>query len=303
MNNPYFDQVAKEDFNKARSKELFLKLFNFFKPENYKLLSFHEIRKIIKPGNIRYQGIKPVEIKLIVGSEGRYRDFNKTFFPRYDFLRNRWEGIDKAHLKDIILPPIKLYEIGGLYFVSDGNHRVSVAKLKGLEYVDAEITSLKTEIKLDPGMTKEDIKNKLIEYEKKVFFKNEDIKEVISKDKLVFTAIGRYNEIMMHIDVHKYFINMDNEKEMTYKQAVNSWYKNLFLPIYNIVKKEKMLSRFPGRTHADLYVWIIRHWDELKKKYGDDLSIKKAVYDYSEKFGVSILHIIKNKLKRIFRIK
>lgn len=301
MNEIYFSQIAKGDFNKARQKELFHKLFNIFTPKNYKLLSFNEIRNLIKPGNISYQGIKPVPINLIVGSEGRYRDFNKTFLPRYNFLRNRWEGIDKAHLKEIILPPVKLYEIGGLYFVSDGNHRVSVAKLRGMEYIDADIVTLKTEIELKPNMTEEEIKTKIIQYEKKEFFKNKDLNTIIDKDIFNFTAVGRYNEILLHIEVHKYFINMNKEEEISFKKAVKSWYENLFLPIYNMVKEENILTRFPGRTYADLYVWIIRHWDELKKKYGHDFSIKRAVYDYSEKYGKNIFQKIKYQLKKIFK--
>jgi hypothetical protein len=39
-------------------------------------------------------------------------------------------------LQDITLPSILLYEIGGVYFVRDGNHRVSVAKIKGVEFID-----------------------------------------------------------------------------------------------------------------------------------------------------------------------
>ena len=68
-----------------------------------------------------------------------------------------------------------------------------------------------------------------------------------------------------------------------------------------MVKEENILTRFPGRTYADLYVWIIRHWDELKKKYGHDFSIKRAVYDYSEKYGKNIFQKIKYQLKKIFK--
>lgn len=302
MSEIYINQTAKSDFNKARSKSFFLKLFNIFTPENYKLLSFDEVRNLIKPKNTSYQGMKTIPITLIVGSEGRYRDFNRIFLPKHELLRKRWEGIDRAHLKEIILPPVKLYEIGGVYFVSDGNHRVSVAKLKGMEYIDAEVISLKTEIKLKPDMTKEDIKVKLIKYEKKEFFKNKDIKEVIDQEKLNFTAIGRYDEILVHIEVHKYFINMEYEKEISFKDAIKSWYDKLFLPVYNIAIEENLLSRFPDRTPADLYAWIVKHWDELKKKYGQNFSIKKAARDYSEKYGKSFFEIIKGRLKKIFQI-
>jgi ParB-like chromosome segregation protein Spo0J len=37
------------------------------------------------------------------------------------------------------LLPVVLYEIGGSYFVLDGNHRVRVARYHGVEMIDAEV--------------------------------------------------------------------------------------------------------------------------------------------------------------------
>ena len=108
---------AREDFNKARSKASISRILNALTPEKQDLLSLEDIRNLIKPKSETYLGMKVVEINLIVGSEGRYNDFNRTFLPKREFIRNRWENIDKAHLKSVILPPIKLYKIGGAYFV------------------------------------------------------------------------------------------------------------------------------------------------------------------------------------------
>jgi hypothetical protein len=46
------------------------------------------------------------------------------------------------------------------------------------------------------------------------------------------------------------------------------------------------LVNFPGRTEADLYVWIVKHWDFLKKKYGA-YSLSTAAGDFSNKYGQS----------------
>lgn len=105
---------------------------------------------MLKPGNETYLGMKTVPVKLIVGSESRYQDFDNRFFQKKMHLKTRWEHIDMAHIQDINLPPITLYELGGLYFVRDGNHRVSVAKAKNVEFIDAEVVSLQSEIHLNP---------------------------------------------------------------------------------------------------------------------------------------------------------
>jgi hypothetical protein len=145
-------QKAAEDFSRARLKEFFSRIMHFMHKDRTKLLSLNDVKKILKPQNETYRGMQTVPINLIVGSEGRYRDFDKFFLPKSDSLRSRWERVDEARLSDIILPPIQLYEIGGVYFVRDGNHRVSVAKAQGIEAVDAEVISLSTEIQITPSM-------------------------------------------------------------------------------------------------------------------------------------------------------
>ena len=124
---------TEEDFYKARNKALFNEIQHFVNQEESHLLSFNDVKQMLKPQNEVYLGMQAVPVNLIAGSEGRYYDFDNHFFPKNIHLKARWERIDEAHLTDVILPPIKLYEIGGLYFVRDGNHRVSVARSKGVE--------------------------------------------------------------------------------------------------------------------------------------------------------------------------
>ena len=135
-------QQASSDFSRARGKAVLSQIQNFLNTDRDRLLSFNDVKDILKPKNEVYRGNQTVPIKMVVGSEGRYHDFNKFFLPKREHLRYRWQKVDEAHLKDIILPPIQLYEIGGAYFVRDGNHRVSVAKTQNVEFIDAVVTSL-----------------------------------------------------------------------------------------------------------------------------------------------------------------
>ena len=137
---------AEQDFNRARNRAVLSRIQHFMNADKDNLLSFNDVKEILKPRNEVYRGMQTVAINKIVGSEGRYRDFNKYFLPRSEFLRARWERVDRAKIRDIPLPAIQLYEIGGAYFVRDGNHRVSVARSQGAMDIDAEVTSLSTEI-------------------------------------------------------------------------------------------------------------------------------------------------------------
>jgi len=284
MDNTIITSMASSDFSRARGKAMLSQLQNFLNIDRDRLLSFHDVKDIIKPKSEVYMGNRTIPIELIAGSEGRYHDFNKYFLPRKEHLRHRWQRVDEAHLKDIILPPIRLYEIGGIYFVRDGNHRVSVAKMQNVEYIDAEVISLTTEILLKPSMTSDDLREAIINYEKRIFYCETFFGDLTDYWTLDFTAPGRYDVVYNHILVHKYYLNEDLEEEIPFFEALASWYNNVYFPVITTIREQWLLANFPGRTEADLYVWIITHWDFLKKKYGA-YSLSYAARDFSKKYG------------------
>lgn len=300
MSDSIYFAKSEDDFNRAHNKALFNDLQHFLNPEESKLLSFSEVKQLLKPQNEVYLGMQVVPISLIAGSEGRYRDFDNHFFPKSMHLKHRWESIDRAHMKDVILPPIVLYEIGGLYFVRDGNHRVSVAKSLGDEYIDAEVISLQSEIKLKPGMSQSRILKQVIQYEKRVFYSETGFGDITDFWDIDFTSPGQYDEIYQHILIHKYYINQDKEEEISMEEAVLSWFNNLYLPIITAIKNQRILRKFKRRTASDLYVWIIRYWDDLKHKFGDAVSIDEAASQFSEEFGEGTAKRFENRLKSLF---
>ncbi len=301
MNHQILNDQAVDDFGKARFRERILSILNLLSPEKQQLLSLYDIKTLIKPKNESYKGMKVVAVKDIVGSEGRYRDFNKAFLPRKEHLRNRWISIDKAHITDVILPPIKLYKIGDVYFVRDGNHRVSVAKMQKVYAIDAEVVELNAEISFTKGMSRDELETKVIEYERKQLLTDTDLGDYIDMTTIHFTAPGRYHELLNHILGHKYFINQDSKEEISIEEAAKSWYQNLYNPIITTVREDNLVARFNNRTEADLYIWIVKHWDDLKGKYGQDFPLEQATKEYSEIYGKNILQRFGSYLKRIIQ--
>jgi hypothetical protein len=284
--NPYAARAA-DDFNKARSREIFGRILSLLTNQKDNLLSLQEVKTLLRPTSETYHGLKVVPIDKIVGSEGRYQDFNRAFLPRHNRLKGRWVRVDTAHHQDVILPPVTLYEIGGVYFVRDGNHRVSVGKLQGVEFIDAEVISLGTRVALKPGMTRDGLRIAVIELEREEFFKHTGLQELRPEAKIDFTVTGRYDEIIAHINGHKYFLNLSKKEELSFQQAMLSWYDTVYKPIVDLIEGQRFLKSFPGRTAADLYVWIVRHWDELKKKFGQSFPLEQAAREYTELYGQS----------------
>ncbi len=290
-----------DDFSKAKNKALFNEIQHLLSPEEARLISFNDLKEMLHPDNEVYMGMKTVPVANIVGSEGRYNDFDNLFFPKRSHLKNRWESIDRAHIENVILPPVTLYEIGGLYFVRDGNHRVSVARARGIEFIDAEVTSLRTEIRLKPGYTMEYLVKQIINYEKRVFYSETNFGDITDDWSLDFTAPGQYDVIYNHILTHKYYINLNNVEEISLTDAIMSWYNTVYTPVVSTIVRHHIMGKFKRRTVSDLYVWLVKYWDDLKKKFGGDIQLDDILDGFTDNFSDSPVIKIRNKVKNFIK--
>lgn len=274
--------AARGDFGRARQREIMGRILGLLKSQKDELLSLGDVRRILRPESETYRGLRTVPVAKIVGSEGRSHDFNRAFLPRHDKMMRRWMNIDVAHYQNVILPPIKLFEVGGVYFVRDGNHRVSVARMQGAEYIDAEVTSLASEVPITPDMSRDDIVRAVIDYERRRFLEQTGLAAVRPEADISFTEIGRFDEVLEHIREHKWYLNLRRTDEIPLRDAAASWYDRVYLPIVRIIRQEGLLARFPKATEGDLYVYIGHHWGELVKKYGPIFTLEEAAEDYSQ---------------------
>ncbi len=256
--------TTSHDFVKAHRHAVFQNIFSTFRWSNPDLLSFYEVTKLIKPEAEAYKGMQTIPVRNIIGSENRYHDFSSAFYPKNISLQRRWESVDAANLDDVILPPISVYKLGQWYFVRDGNHRVSVARSKGVEFIDAEVVELTSKIQLEEGITLNEIRHRVVAYERQRFIEQFN-PTYLPMDRIVFTAPGSYPEMVNHILVHKYFMNQNQEEELTFEQGAIDWYQNVYLKIAEAIENEHLLVEFPGQTEADMYMWLVRKWDEMKR--------------------------------------
>ena len=131
--------LARRRARLSRLKELLLR-----RSTRSTLLSPEEIRRGVPASGNMYRGRRTVEVSRIVGSVGKHQQFDPNFMPLSNASPDKWKRIDKAFRLGVELPPVSLVELGGNYFVSDGNHRVSVARFHGVEWIDAEVTESKS---------------------------------------------------------------------------------------------------------------------------------------------------------------
>jgi len=119
-----------------------------------RLLSFEEVRRWrLVASNRLYRGTRVVEVDQIVGSVGRWRDFDRSFLPTRASIGEKWKRIDQAFHNGEDLPPVELYKLEETYFVVDGHHRVSVARYHDVSKVEAAVAEFRPKLPAAPVPT------------------------------------------------------------------------------------------------------------------------------------------------------
>jgi len=87
-------------------------------------------------------------------------------------MADRWAHVHVATEGE--MRPIDVYKVGDVYFVIDGNHRVSVARERGDTTIQAYVTEVPTPITLTPNM---DIDDVLLAAEQANFYRQTGLQE------------------------------------------------------------------------------------------------------------------------------
>jgi hypothetical protein len=248
-------QVA-EDFERARRKGLWRRISARLLRRSNGLLRFEETRQLLNAYGQHYDGFHTVLISQIVGSVNRYDDFDRAFLPRHTSSRMRWQSIDRAYYEDSTLPPIELYKLGEMYFVKDGHHRVSVAREQGQDFIDAQVIELAVPV---PIASLDDLVAWVCRQVALDVMSRTRLLELRPAAQIELTLCGQYGKLLEHIEVHRWYLGHERNECVSWDEAITSWFDHVYLPLVEIVRANQVLAEFPGRTEADLYVWIIEH--------------------------------------------
>jgi hypothetical protein len=261
---------ARADFTAARTKALFRQLLAFLtgSTSRNKLLAYDAVREALRIGGPIYRGVQQVRLDEIVGSVNRYKDFDRAFLPRTDITAERWQRITRAWYDDVSLPPVLLYKVGQVFFVVDGNHRVSVAREQGQEYIDADVRECAVRVPVTPDLQPDDLEVLGAQVE---FLERTGLDRLRPEASLVVTVLGGYDRLLEHIAVHRYFMGLDFKRDISESEAVAHWYDQVYLPVVAVIRESGLMRAFPGKTDTDFYLWVMDHRHYLVSQGKADL--------------------------------
>lgn len=278
----YFPERAlvAEDFRLARRRAGLQAIVSRLTGRSAELLSYEEVRQKLRGRETSSRTLQDIPLKSVVGSVGRYKEFTRDFLPRKSVVADRWIRVKLAMIGSTGVPPIEVYRIGKVYFVQDGNHRVSVAREIGLTHLEAYVTKVTTRVSLLPDTQPEDL---IIQAEYDDFLERTRQDQLRPEAELRLTVSGRYPILLEHIDVHRYYLGLNCSCEVPYANAFTSWYDTVYMPVVRVIRERGLLRDFPERTETDLYLWISQHRAELEQALHWRISTDKAARDLRPK--------------------
>jgi len=271
---------AIDDFRNARRRAALEEIMARFTGKSADLLSFDEVSEKLKAKGFGPRALQEIPLDAIVGSVGRYYDFTRSFLPRQDSDKERWARIEVASVSTD-LPPIEVYQIGQVYFVLDGNHRVSVARQLGATRILAYVTEVQTKVPLTPDTQPDDL---ILKAEYAEFLERTRLDEIHPGADLSVTAPGQYAVLEEDIQLHCDLMSL-RRRQVPYQEGVNHWYDKVYWPVVQVIRERGILRDLPGRTETDLYLWILEHRSALEEELGWPVRPEAAAADLAQQFG------------------
>ena len=270
---------AIEDFRRARQRGNMRSILDRARGRSRELLSYEEVKQKLNARETPRRELQDIPLDAIVGSVGRYKDFTRDFMPRKDSDAGRWANVKVAMTGLVGVPPIEAFQVGEVYFVLDGNHRVSVARELDATHIQGYVRKVRTRVPIETTTQPVDLIGKA-EYTE--FLQRTRLDSQRPDSKLEITEVGRYRVLEDQIETYRRNLVDKTGEQQSTEQASGAWYDDVYLPLVKLIRERSMLRGFPGRTEADLYVWITQHEAALEDSLGWDIKPQTAAADLQE---------------------
>lgn len=272
--NQLVQDTAVRDFKRARKAASMQQLMARLQGKSSDLLSYEEVCTQLKSTGVEEKGIQEIPLDAIVGSVGRYKDFTRGFMPKKDNDEERWTGVKTAVLDMKGMRPIDVYQIGEIYFVIDGNHRVSVARQLGTKTITARVTEVKVRVPLQPEDDPDEVICKARYAE---FLEKTNLDHLRPDSNLLMTITGQYRLFLEQIDAYRDVVQKRVDHEVAYEEAVIRWYDEVYMPIVRMIREQGIMRYFPEQKEADIFAWFVSRREQLEEVIGWELDLETAV--------------------------
>jgi hypothetical protein len=244
---------AQHDFARARRARLLSDVSRRLRrePDDVGLiLPFEEVVEALGRTGQVDRGLQVVQLDMIVGTVDRAVDFDRGFRPTSARLRSRWERIAAAQRRGEALPPISLFQVGELYFVRDGHHRVSVAKSLGRSDIDAYVIEVKTRLRLGRDLRISELPLK--DHER--LFRERVPLDAERRAKIVLSDPWDFGMLAEMVEAWGFRMMQERGHFADRPEVARRWFDEEYTPVSEMLDAGGFVER--GETAADAYMRI-----------------------------------------------
>lgn len=224
------------------------------------LLKLSDVRQRLHIVEQSYAGVRAIEVERVVGSLDRSGDFDRDFHPRRPASRERMASL-RAAFPNGDPPPIEAYEVGGAYFVSDGHHRVALARERSAEFIDAEVTRLVTNFAIDADV---DVRRLIHTDAEQSLLRESGLGAARPGAQIRFSRPGGYPELLEIIQAHGYALMRTRGELVAAQEVAADWYDTVYLPGVAALRREALPEVYQYKTDADLFLWVYQRRRALR---------------------------------------
>jgi ParB-like nuclease domain len=253
-------------FDRARRRNAYRRLARVVRGDQgtRELLPLDEATRRLRPFERHFVGFRPIPVRQIVGTDSRGGDFDRDFLPRRLDVGTRWRQVEAA-FPEGDFPPIVVYKLGDAYFVIDGHHRVAIARQRGLETIDAEVTELRARWHLPAGA---DVVELIHAEQERIFMEDSGLAEARPDVRIRFSRPVGYIELLENVQIHGYHLMLDAGHVLTPREIASDWYERIYLPTVEAIRAEGLQGVCPGATYPDRFLWVYQRRRELVPERG-----------------------------------
>lgn len=243
---------AEHDFLRIRRRQVLSRLAAWLRREPddvSEILPFDEVVAALGRTGERRLGLQVIALESVVGSVDRTRDFDRHFRPRSQRTRERWERLARAQRRGEPIPPIDVYRVGGLHFVRDGHHRVSVALALRLRAIDAFVTEVTTRLDPEGIEHRSDLITKDL---RRVFLDRVPLPGPALASILV-TEAWSYAELSEAVEAWGFRLMQHENRHLDRETVARRWYSEEFRPVVRMLQQADLVG---DRTDAEAYLHL-----------------------------------------------
>jgi hypothetical protein len=232
---------AQNDFLRARRRQALAHLAGRLRrtPDDVGvILPFEEVVAALGRTGERSLGLQSIPLESIVGTVDRTGDFDRQFRPTSSRVRTRWESIAQAERRGAAMPPISVYRVGGLHFVRDGHHRVSVARALGRTSIDAHVTEVRTRLAPSEAMTVGDLPLKSHE---RVFLERVPLSSEQAL-RIRLTDPWGYAELAEGVEAWGFRLMQERRTMMDRPAVAGAWFEEEYVPVVELLREAELLD-------------------------------------------------------------